>query len=572
SIIYNLSKENKLIELSSAHYQYFIDSSMTESMNFITVVAIQLALFLYTVECYIEEPGPRFKATKGEVWPKPQHQIKNDSYFILRPQIFQFQAKNSSECVLLREALVRYGQIISDHYGSIAKNLESADHEFHKKSWLADKTYLGYLNSLEIILEEPCNDTEYPHLNMNEKYKINIEDDGAVLNAGSIWGVLRGLETFSQLLYIGDEQLSLRINKTSIHDYPRFSHRGLLLDTSRHFIPMEKIFATLDALAYSKFNVFHWHIVDDQSFPYVSRKYPELSEKGAYTPSQIYSVADVQQVIEYARLRGIRVMPEFDTPGHTRSWGVAHPELLTACGGDLTGKYGPIDPTHEYVYEFLEGLFEEVNETFPDEFVHLGGDEVEFECWESNSNITKFMEEKNITGDYKALESFYIQKVINMVDILHYKTIVWEEVFHNGINLPSDAIVHVWKDFWQITLTEVTNSGRSALLSSCWYLDSLDSNGDWQKYYQCEPFDFSQSAEQRGHLLGGEAAMWGEVVNEYNVISRVWPRACATAEKLWSKANITTLDEAALRLEEHTCRMNRRGIAAQPPNGPGFCP
>lgn len=120
---------------------------------------------------------------------------------------------------------------------------------------------------------------------------------------------------------------------------------------------MPKILQILDGMAYTKLNVFHWHIVDDQSFPYQSITYPELSEQGAYHPSAIYTQADVANVIEYARLRGIRVMAEFDTPGHTRSWGVSHPELLTECGGKYAGKLGPIDPTKEEVYTFIENLF-----------------------------------------------------------------------------------------------------------------------------------------------------------------------------------------------------------------------
>ncbi|XP_074030634.1 beta-hexosaminidase subunit beta [Leptinotarsa decemlineata] len=536
-------------------------------MKFAAFVLWQLSLFAFGEE-YIVDPGPQYKATKGEVWPKPNSQVKHDTYFIVRPQLFRFKANDSSGCFVLREALIRYSNIINDHYGIIAENLETVDHEFHKKTWLADKNYLGSLSSLDITFSEPCNDKEYPKLNMDEKYQLNITKEAAVLKAATIWGILRGLETFSQLLYIGNEQLSLRINTTSIVDYPRFTHRGLLLDTSRHFIPVRKILTTLDAMAYNKFNVFHWHIVDDQSFPYVSVKYPELSDKGAYYRKQIYSVDEVQQIIHYARLRGIRVMPEFDTPGHTRSWGVAHPEILTACEGNFTGKLGPIDPSKEIVYDFLEGLFEEIHETFPEEYVHLGGDEVGFECWKSNSNITKFMAKNNIF-DYFSLESYYVQKVINMVEKLGSKSVVWEEVFSNGVKLPSDTIVHVWLN--SSTVSEVISSGKPALLSACWYLDDLDMGGDWQKYYSCEPNNFARNGTQRKLLLGGEACMWAEAVNEHNVISRVWPRASATAEKLWSNENITTVDEATLRLEEHACRMNRRRIEAQPPNGPGFC-
>lgn len=173
-----------------------------------------------------------------------------------------------------------------------------------------------------------------------------------------MWGVLRGLESFSQLLTpVSEEVLSLRLNATTIDDAPRFAHRGLLLDTGRHFMPPTTIRTLLDGMAYTKLNVFHWHIVDDQSFPYQSQRYPELSARGAFHPQlAVYTPTDVADLVEYARLRGIRVLIELDTPGHTRSWGVAHPELLTQCGGDWTGKLGPIDPSAPGVYEFVGDL------------------------------------------------------------------------------------------------------------------------------------------------------------------------------------------------------------------------
>ncbi|CAH1112226.1 unnamed protein product [Psylliodes chrysocephalus] len=524
------------------------------------------------VHGYIEKPGPRYPPTKGEVWPRPQTQIKNGSYFILKPSLFQFKLTTKhGECTLLKDAILRYELLIPHAYAIVQKTLDTFNHTNHKKIWHTDKKFLGNINYFDVELTSSCNDLEYPTDISYEGYSIVISEGTKRLNSTSVWGILKGLESFYQSIYLADDYLSLRINKTFIDDHPRYSHRGLLLDTSRHFIPLNKILLTIDAMSQNKLNVFHWHIVDDQSFPYVSQKFPELSEKGAYVSFYTYTPAQIQVVIEYARIRGIRVIPEFDTPGHTRSWGVAHPEILTACEGDLAGKYGPINPAREETYDFLNELFGEVKEVFADNYIHLGGDEVEFECWESNSNIAQFMKKHKI-GDYNALESYYIQKVINLVDKLKYKSIVWEEVFNNGVKVPKETIVHVWKGDWTDTLLNVTQNSYKAILSSCWYLDHLDSGGDWESFYYCEPNMFSNDTVLQSRLIGGEACMWSEVVDTNNVISRIWPRASATAERLWTEQiDDEDFDVVRRRLEEHTCRMNRRGIEAQPPNGPGFC-
>ena len=148
----------------------------------------------------------------------------------------------------------------------------------------------------------------------------------------------------------------MRVNITIIQDAPRFAYRGVLIDTARHFIEMPLLYKVLDGMAYNKLNVFHWHIVDDSSFPYESLFYPELSKIGAYHPKYVYTVSDQQRLVEYARLRGIRVIVELDTPGHTRSWGLAHPEVLTECGGKYAGNLGPINPIKKVSYRLIGNL------------------------------------------------------------------------------------------------------------------------------------------------------------------------------------------------------------------------
>ncbi|XP_066469998.1 beta-hexosaminidase subunit beta [Tiliqua scincoides] len=326
-------------------------------------------------------------------------------------------------------------------------------------------------------------------------------------------------------------------------------------------------------MAFNKFNVFHWHIVDDPSFPYQSVAFPELSAKGAYSYNHVYTPSDVRLVIEYARLRGIRVIPEFDTPGHTQSWGKGQKDILTPCYDKdrPNGSYGPINPILNTTYDFMAKLFKEIGTVFPDDYIHLGGDEVDFSCWRSNPDVTEFMKKQGLLFTYAKLEGYYIQKVLDLVTSLKKKSIVWQEVFDNGVKLQPDTTVEVWiGGDYNEELSKITKEGHQAILAAPWYLDYISYGQDWRKYYSVEPLSFSGYKSQKERVLGGEACLWGEYVDATNLTPRLWPRASAVGERLWSSENVTDVDDAYARLTQHRCRMLRRGIAAEP-LFVGFC-
>ncbi|XP_033035763.1 beta-hexosaminidase subunit beta [Trachypithecus francoisi] len=531
-----------------------------------TLLAAMLALLTQValvVQVAEATRAPGVSAARGPaLWPLPLSVKMTPNLLHLAPENFYISHSPNStagpSCTLLEEAFRRYHGYIFGFY--------KWDHEPAESQATAQLQQL----LVSITLQSECD--AFPNISSDESYTLLVKEPVAVLKANRVWGALRGLETFSQLVY-RDSCGTFTISESTIIDSPRFPHRGILIDTSRHYLPVKIILKTLDAMAFNKFNVLHWHIVDDQSFPYQSIAFPELSNKGSYSLSHVYTPNDVRMVIEYARLRGIRVLPEFDTPGHTLSWGKGQKDLLTPCYSrqNKLNSFGPINPTLNTTYSFLTTFFKEISEVFPDQFIHLGGDEVEFKCWESNPKIQDFMKQKGFGKDFKKLESFYIQKVLDIIATINKGSIVWQEVFDDKVKLVPGTIVEVWKDnAYPEELSKVTASGLPVILSAPWYLDLISYGQDWRKYYKVEPLDFAGTREQKQLFIGGEACLWGEYVDATNLTPRLWPRASAVGERLWSSKDVRDMDGAYDRLIRHRCRMVERGIAAQPLYA-GYC-
>ncbi|GAA6219260.1 beta-hexosaminidase subunit beta [Lates japonicus] len=530
-----------------------------------TVLLLALGFCRGLLDNYIDEEETEAldaQASKfGSLWPLPQKvQISEVSFKLTGSSFKIVDAKESSagpSCSLLQDAYRRYYEYM---FGSTKKLGLSKSR----------RTGTSELTELQVWITSPDSECDgYPSVTSDESYELSVDLPFAVLKAPKVWGALHGLETFSQLVY-EDEYGAKSVNATTISDFPRFAHRGILLDSSRHFLPIKVILANLETMAMNKFNVFHWHIVDDQSFPYLSRTFPQLSQQGAYHPyTHVYTPADVKMVIEFARLRGIRVIPEFDTPGHTQSWGKGQTDLLTPCysGSKPSGTFGPVNPILNTTYDFMNQFFKEISTVFPDAYVHLGGDEVDFTCWKSNPDIQQFMEQHGFGQDYSKLESFYIQRLLDIVTTTNKGYMIWQEVFDNGVKLKPDTLIHVWKgnqEQYQNEMANVTSSGYQTLLSTPWYLNRISYGQDWHGYYKADPQDFKGTEEQKKLVIGGEACLWGEYVDATNLTPRLWPRASAVAERLWSAKEVTDISDAFNRLSMHRCRMVERGIPAEP--------
>ncbi len=396
-----------------------------------------------------------------------------------------------------------------------------------------------------LIIECRAAGPDYPTLGEDESYQLDVTPEIARLSAPSVVGALRGLHTFSQLIALDSQ--SFFVPAIHIDDRPRFPWRGLMLDVSRHWMPMSVVLRNLDAMAAVKLNVFHWHLSDDQGFRVESKVYPKLQQLGS--DGEFYTQAEVRDVIRYARDLGIRVVPEFDIPGHTTSWFVGYPELASVPKSyQAERKWGIFEPTldvsREEVYTFLEGLLGEMAALFPDPYFHIGGDEVLDREWRENPAIQAFSKQNGI-GNSLELHAYFNRRVQKILTKYGKKMIGWDEVLAPG--LTKDVVIQSWRG--QKSLRDAALKGYSGILSYGYYLDHVNPAAF---HYQVDPLGAEAkelNREQAALILGGEACMWTEYVNEETVDSRLWPRAAVIAERLWSPANITDSESMYRRLE-----------------------
>lgn len=375
------------------------------------------------------------------------------------------------------------------------------------------------------------------HLGMDESYAITVKKNTITLNANTNIGAYRGLETLLQLVQINGTNIFFR--NVSILDSPRFPWRGLMIDVCRHWIPEHVIKRNIDAMAMVKMNVLHLHLTEDQAFRIECKSYPKLHQLG--NNGNYYTHEQIKSIVQYAKERGIRVIPEFDIPGHATSWAIGYPDLASEKNGtyELETNYGVFNPTlnpsKEETYDFLSTFFTEMATLFPDEYMHIGGDENNGNEWNENSKIQNFMKDKDFTNNHQ-LQAYFNSRVLNILKSLNKKMIGWDEIYED--NIPKEIAIQSWRG--KESLYKIAKDGYPGLLSNGYYLD-MAYHAD--KYYENEPLsaDNNLTDTEKKNILGGEAAMWSELVNEKTIDSRIWPVTAAIAERLWStKENCNT--------------------------------
>lgn len=475
-------------------------------------------------------------------------------------------------------------------------------------------------------------------LDTDESYRLQVRRDRhemeAAVEAGSFFGARHAMETLSQLAWWDPVTGCVRLHDHAIvKDAPKFRHRGLMVDTARNFMPLEALMRTVDAMASNKLNTFHWHLTDSTSFPYASRALPDMARYGAYSPQQVYSEEDVSRLAEFARERGVRLVVELDVPSHTAAgWPTSqiscteqrgsaanaplmqlvrksdpasrveqqrqqHPYRVEAdalpwwelCGQPPCGQLPAADNA---TFLTLRRLYQELRHASgASDVAHLGGDEVSAECWGGLRGERLW----SVWGGF--LRRAHRELVAASRGQPPAAVLVWSSELTAPHNLrryfdPSTHVVQVWGGSkWNETLP-VLASGFRAVVShvDAWYLDcgwgDFRSAGPgacgpvstWQAVYAHRPWaNFPKTAAQR--LLGGEACLWSEKVDDQTLDVRLWPRAAALAERLWSDPvpgpvprpplprgiprDEPTLRAAYPRLSHHRDRLVARGVRAE---------
>jgi hexosaminidase len=414
----------------------------------------------------------------------------------------------------------------------------------------------AFLNKPRFFIKTTGPSTPVQQVDEDESYHLQITADEVHLEAANPLGILHGMQTFLQLVRITPRGFA--VPAMTIDDQPRFPWRGLSLDVSRHFMPLDVVYRNLDGMEAVKLNVFHWHLSDDQGFRVESKQFPLLQQKGS--DGLFYTQEEIRNVIEYARDRGIRVIPEFDMPGHATAWFVGYPDLASGAGPyQIERKWGifdpAMDPTRDSTYQFLDTFIGEMASLFPDAYFHVGGDENNGKEWDANPRIQQFMKDHGIKGN-AALQGYFSAKVQKIV-AAHNKIMVgWDEVLQPGT--PKDVVIQSWRgpEF----VGQAVKGGNRALLSAGYYIDL---NQSAAQHYAADPEGegpTTLTSEESKRILGGEAALWSEYVTPDSVDSRIWPRTAAIAERLWSPR--TTRDVASMyaRLAIISQQLNYYGL------------
>lgn len=493
------------------------------------------------------------RTTALNLLPVPQTVIIQDGVLPINDQ-FSVGVKADATDTLLFKAVTRMYQTLNRRTG-----LEFRQQQITAKE-ASDSAVLQISVAKKIM----------PAIGVDESYSIEITPGKIILSAANTIGALHGLETLLQLADKKDGTYYFPF--VVIKDAPRFEWRGLMIDPARHFIPVDVLQRNIDAMAAVKMNVLHLHLTDNEGFRIESKVFPLLHQKGSN--GAFYTQAQMKELICYARDRGIIIVPEFDMPGHTKSWFNGAPELSSQTGlpeqgpafdlskispGNLgaivqlmqTAPFAAMDPSKESTYTALDKFIAEMSALFPSPYLHIGADENNGVVWKNNPAIVAFMQ-KNKIPDTHALQAYFVGRVTNIVHKYKKQPIGWEELFNK--DLAKDVTVQVWQN--NGFMKQALEKGNPVTLSKGFYLDLF-----LPAYIHYNNADLpADKSSANSNLRGGEAALWTEIANDRNFETRAWPRAAAVAERLWSPSSVTDVDDMYRRLFVLSDALDENGL------------
>lgn len=398
-----------------------------------------------------------------------------------------------------------------------------------------------------------------------EAYTIMVDKKGVTIAGSTPKGVFYGVQTLRKSLPVGAATV-VRLPSVKISDSPRFVHRGMMLDCSRHFFPLEFVKRYIDLIAMHNMNVFHWHLSDDQGWRIEIKKYPELTIKGSRRSGTVigyntalddsipyggyYTQEQAREIVEYARQRYVTVIPEIDMPGHMLAALATYPEL--GCTG------GPYEVGHRWgiykdvlcvgndkIYDFCEGVLDEIMQIFPSKLIHIGGDETPTEVWEKCPKCIKRAEDNNMT--VKQVQSYFTSRIEKYVNSRGRRIIGWDEIL--GGDISQSAVIQSWRDTKHGRIA--AEAGHDVIMSPtshCYfdYSQADEKNSKYEptlcggyipveKVYAFEPCDENLPESYRPHILGVQANIWAEYLLYPNQVEyQALPRMAALAEVQWT--------------------------------------
>ncbi|MCP4882319.1 MAG: family 20 glycosylhydrolase [Flavobacteriales bacterium] len=479
--------------------------------------------------------------------PWPQQMKANESDFKITEEFIVFIHGEENEYGRISKAAVRFIRYMTDKTGVFVIN------GFPNPKGIdasAASLHIYFDNEVEVAM------------GIDESYNLQVTDNVIEIRAKTDVGAMHGLSSLLQLIEIKNG--SYAFAGVEINDEPRFVWRGLMMDVARHFMPIDVVKRNIDAMALVKLNVFHWHLSDDQGFRVETKTLPELYQKAS--DGLYYTKSDVKEIVKYANDRGIRVVPEFDVPGHGTAFLTAFPELGSKKDMEYSvernsGIFDPtLDPTNEKTYEFLDALFKEVAPLFNDVYFHIGGDENEGKHWDENIDIQQFMKENELKDNHE-LQTYFNIRLEKILAKYGKSLMGWEEIM--TANMPKTALIHSWRGVNEgmqpgESLVKAVKNGYQTILSNGYYIDLLLSVED---HYLVDPMpDVELTEVEAKRILGGEATMWAELVTPLTVDSRIWPRTAAIAERFWSAQEVRDIDHMYDRLSTISQFLELMGI------------